>query len=270
MGWCLSVFHHAKVIQSGAYQDLIEQKIAVEGLVCKACEVKLTKAFMDSGDVTNCQANFQDQSVVIRSTRRLDQTLITEIVSNAGFSFVKKESLVDTEDKGDHWVDIYGVPVSLSKWKGKIIVLEWTNYQCPFVVSHYESENIPNLQARYKRRSDVVWVSIVSSSKNKQGYVSQEEARQIYKGSNADHIVLDVSGDIGRQFKAKTTPHILIINALGDLVYDGAIDNNPRPFNSTSIQYAHNYVVDVIQRLDKGQKVNVSKTKPYGCSIKYE
>ncbi len=165
--------------------------------------------------------------------------------------------------------DIDGKEFSLSALKGKKVVLEWTNHQCPFVVKHYGSGN---MQATQKAATDkgVVWVSIVSSGEGNQGYVSASEARSIVEEQNSSPSVkiLDPSGEIGHLYDARTTPHMFVIDEEGKLVYAGAIDNNSSP-NPDTIEGATNYVLAALDDLEAGRPVAVSNTQPYGCGVKY-
>lgn len=145
--------------------------------------------------------------------------------------------------------------VSLADFKGKVIVLEWLNHSCPFVRKHYDSGNMQALQKKYTEQ-DVIWLSIISSAKNGQ-----------YKSAATD-ILLDPSGDVGKLYEAKTTPHMYIINKHGLLVYQGAIDESADT-DKKSILTAKNYVSEALDEVLKGQEVKVHTTKAYGCSIKY-
>lgn len=166
--------------------------------------------------------------------------------------------------------DINGNPFKLSDHKGKKVVLEWTNHQCPYVIKHYDSGNMQKLQKDAAAMGDVAWVTIVSSAPGKQGHLSAEEAQKIVTESGAQPTVkiLDESGEIGKLYAAKTTPHMYVIDADGNLAYAGAIDDNSSPRQS-SIEGAKNYVTAALQNLKAGETVEVAQTAPYGCSIKY-
>lgn len=165
--------------------------------------------------------------------------------------------------------DIYGNEFSIEDQKGKIVVLEWTNHLCPFVKKHYGSGN---MQALQKEATDngVIWVSIVSSAPEKQGHMNAEEAQELVKeiGSNATTRILDETGEIGKLYDAKTTPHMFIISTDGNLAYNGAIDDNPNP-NPASIEKSKNLVRAALEELSTGKSVTISRTAPYGCSVKY-
>lgn len=166
-------------------------------------------------------------------------------------------------------VDAHGKAFKLSDLKGKNVVLEWTNHQCPFVLKHYESGNMQKVQ---KKAVDdgAVWVSIISSAPGRQGHVSDAEALKISaeRGAYPTTIIRDESGTIGHLYEAKTTPHMFVINAEGVLVYAGAIDSNSSP-RAATIEGATNYVVAALDDLKAGNAVGTAQSAPYGCSVKY-
>lgn len=160
--------------------------------------------------------------------------------------------------------------VSLSDYKGKTVVLEWTNHQCPYVIKHYDSGNMQALQ-KEATEDGVVWLSIVSSAPGMQGHTTNKEAQMIIdqEGSYATERIMDASGEIGKAYGAMTTPHMFVIDEDGELVYQGAIDNNPSARQST-IDGATNYVREALVNLKDGKKIETTDTKPYGCSVKYK
>ena len=166
--------------------------------------------------------------------------------------------------------DSNGVEHNLSDFKGKRVILEWTNAGCPFVKKHYETDNMQALQKEATVDDDTVWLSIISSAPGKQGYVSGEGANELTasRGAAPSAVVLDPAGEMGKTFAAKTTPHMYIIDEVGTLVYQGAIDDNSSARHST-VAGAKNYVRAAISDLDAGRSVAVSDTAPYGCSVKY-
>lgn len=163
----------------------------------------------------------------------------------------------------------HGESISLPDLKGKYVVLEWVNHGCPFVVKHYESGNIPSLQEKMIAE-DVVWLSVVSSAKGKQGYMSPEATNEKAQsvGSNASHIVIDASGEIGKAYGARTTPHMYVIDPEGILIYQGAIDSISSVRHS-DIEKAENYVLNAWKSHKSGKPVEPHTTAAYGCSIKY-
>jgi peroxiredoxin len=165
--------------------------------------------------------------------------------------------------------DITGKPFKLSDHKGKIVVLEWTNHQCPFVVKHYSVGNMQKVQKEVKALG-AEWVSIVSSAPGRQGHVTAEEAAKIVTDAGAEISakILDESGAIGGAYGASTTPHMFVIDAAGNVAYAGAIDNNSSPDPKT-IEGAQNYVLDAVKALAASQPVTVASSAPYGCAVKY-
>lgn len=162
-----------------------------------------------------------------------------------------------------------GKPLKLAAYKGKTVVLEWTNHECPFVAKHYDSGNIPNLQKDAAGKG-VVWLQVVSSAPGKQGHVDGATARKLNDARKAAPAatVLDPDGKIGKLYGAQTTPHIFIVNADGQLVYKGGIDSIPTP-NKDDLPKAENYVAAALSAISAGKPVEKASTKPYGCAVKY-
>lgn len=165
--------------------------------------------------------------------------------------------------------DSNGKTHNLSDFKGKIVVLEWTNPECPYVKKHYDSKNMQKLQETYTGK-DVVWLSINSSAEGKQGNLTGDAANAYIaeSGTKQTAYLLDPTGEIGKAYDAKTTPHMFVINADGVLVYDGAIDDNDS-FKPEDTATAKNYVAAAIDATIAGTAVETAQTKPYGCSVKY-
>jgi peroxiredoxin len=165
----------------------------------------------------------------------------------------------------------YGEEVSLSDFAGQRVVLEWTNHGCPFVKKHYATPpaNMQSLQAG-AGEDEYVWLTIISSAEGKQGYVTGEEANALTDNRDAApvHVLLDPTGEVGRLYDAKTTPHMYVIDEDGILVYQGAIDDNPSS-NVEDIATATNYVASTFAALDAGEAPDPAVTKAYGCSVKY-
>ncbi len=165
--------------------------------------------------------------------------------------------------------DTHGKEVKLSDFAGKAVVLEWTNAQCPFVVKHYDTGNMQKLQDKYTG-GGVVWLTVNSSAKGKQGYVSAADANQIIseKGGKQTAYLLDTDGTVGRLYDAKTTPHMYVIDSQGTLVYAGAIDSNDS-FKPETVEGATNYVAAALDSIAANKPIEVTSTKPYGCGVKY-
>ena len=166
--------------------------------------------------------------------------------------------------------DIYGKEVSLDDYRGKTVVLEWNNPECPFVVKHYSSGNMQQLQ-KEATADGAVWLSINSGGKDKQGYLTAEQAKVNFeeKGLASTSYILDPAGAIGKQYDAKTTPHMFIVDTEGLIAYQGAIDSKAS-FDPKDIEGAENYVSLALASLKAGEPVATPSTKPYGCSVKYK
>jgi len=166
-------------------------------------------------------------------------------------------------------VDSQGIKHSLSQYKGKTVVLEWTNHDCPYVKKHYNSGNMQTLQ-KNATANGIVWLSIISSRQGKQGHVSGEQANQLTQSRNAapTAVILDETSEIGLLYGAKTTPHMYIIDKTGQLVYMGGIDDIPSK-DEDDIAGAKNYVRAALDAMAAGKTIEDSITRPYGCSVKY-
>ena len=165
--------------------------------------------------------------------------------------------------------DSKGRPVSLAALRGRTVVLEWTNAQCPFVQKFYGSGTMQRLQAD-AARNGVVWLTINSGAPGKQGHVTpaQAEAEMARARAVPAHYLPDPSGTVGRAYGATTTPHMFVINPAGTLVYAGGIDDRPTA-SAADIAGARNFVTLALADLAAGRPVATPSAKPYGCSIKY-
>ena len=158
-------------------------------------------------------------------------------------------------------MDQDGQEVDLGKLRGKIVVLEWTNPDCPFVQRHYKSKTMTTLADRFRGR-DVVWFAVNSTS-----YMDATRDREWRTKQGFSYQILDDSkGVVGGAYGAKTTPHMFVIGKDGTLVYGGAIDDDPAGANEGA---ARNYVAEALEEVTTGKAVRVAETKPYGCSVKY-
>jgi peroxiredoxin len=166
--------------------------------------------------------------------------------------------------------DTHGKPWRLREQKGKVVVLEWYNFGCPFVKKHYDSGNMQKLQKEYTGKG-VIWVAINSSAKGKQGNATPEEHNKAFSEKNAapSVVLIDEDGKVGRQYNAKTTPDMFVIDKSGKLVYAGAIDDKSG-VDQSEIASAKNYVKSALDEVLKGRTVTVAETKSYGCSVKYQ
>ena len=158
---------------------------------------------------------------------------------------------------------------SLAEYKGRYVVLEWTNDECPFVRKHYSSGNMQSLQKEAKT-DGAVWLSIISSAPGEQGHVDAAKALKLTekRGAAPTAVLLDEKGTAGRLYEAKTTPHMFIIDPAGKLIYAGAIDDTPST-DPTDIAASKNYVKLALSEARAGKPVSEPTTKPYGCSVKY-
>jgi len=166
--------------------------------------------------------------------------------------------------------DSNGYEHSLSEYKGKFVVLEWINFDCPFVGKHYKSGNMQKLQKEYTGKG-VVWLTINSSAPGKQGNYPVEDIQKKSKEYDTGFTayLIDESGEVGKLYGAKTTPHMYVINPEGILIYAGGIDNTP----STDVddtKTAKNFVAAALDEAMNGKDVTVKVSQPYGCSVKYK
>ncbi|MDX5362625.1 MAG: redoxin domain-containing protein [Pseudazoarcus pumilus] len=163
-----------------------------------------------------------------------------------------------------------GSTVELSALRGKTVVLEWTNHDCPFVKKHYNSGNMQATQAKAAEHG-AVWLQVISSEPGSQGHVSGEQARKLNterKVSAVANTLLDEQGTVGRAYAAQVTPHMYIIDAQGVLQYMGGIDSIATA-READIPKATNYVVEALDAMKAGQAVPNPVTRAYGCTIKY-
>jgi hypothetical protein len=165
--------------------------------------------------------------------------------------------------------DVNGRPVSLSDFRGRTVVLEWSNPECPTVRKHYDSGNMQRTQAA-AAAAGTVWLTINSSAEGNQGHMTPEQARTFAAGqpSRRTAYLLDPEGIVGRRYGATATPHMFVVNAAGNLVYNGAIDDKPST-DPEDIQGARNHVLAALGDLRAGRPVAVPTSRPYGCSVKY-
>lgn len=166
--------------------------------------------------------------------------------------------------------DSNGKPVSLADFKGKTVVLEWTNHDCPYVRKHYGAGSMQALQTDATGKG-VVWLSIVSSAPGMQGFVGGLEANKLSDDRKAkpSAVVLDPKGAVGRAYGATATPHMFVIAPDGTVAYAGAIDDKPSS-NPADIPKARNYVKDAIAAVAAGKPMAPAQTRSYGCSVKYQ
>ncbi|MGH8856243.1 MAG: redoxin domain-containing protein, partial [Telluria sp.] len=164
--------------------------------------------------------------------------------------------------------DAAGKPVSLNQFKGKYVVLEWVNPDCPFVKKHYDGGNMPGVQ-KYAADKGVVWLSVSTSvDGDRAAKAASLNGWLAAKQATPTAAIMDTGGAIGRAYGARTTPHMYLIDPNGKLVYAGAIDSKPSS-NPADIKTATNYMVQAIDESLAGKPLSQAVTKPYGCSVKY-
>ena len=164
--------------------------------------------------------------------------------------------------------DINGKTIKLADYKGKIVVLESYNSDCPFCANHFQTGAMQELQKELTGKG-VIWLMVNSVNAKHSSYRTPEQARAEWKSEkiNATAWLDDNSGAIGKLYGMKTTPHLFVIDQSGALAYDGAIDDQPSPGGDP--RKARNYVREAVGKIQAGEKVSVSKTKPYGCAVRY-
>lgn len=165
--------------------------------------------------------------------------------------------------------DANGKAVSLSDYRGKTVVLEWTNDECPFVRKHYGGRSMQALQKKWTDKG-VVWLSVVSSAPGEQGFVDGAKANRLTaeRGAAPTTVLLDPTGQVGHAYKAQTTPHMFVVKPDGVLAYMGGIDDKPST-KQEDLKSAKNFVDAALTDLADGKPVAVQTARPYGCSVKY-
>lgn len=165
--------------------------------------------------------------------------------------------------------DVSGKERSLSEFAGKTVVLEWNNFECPFVKKHYGAGNMQALQKELTAKG-VVWLTVNSGAAGKQGHLDAAQAKAALeeRGAAPTAYLFDEAGTIGRAYGAKTTPHMYVIDPKGTLVYAGGIDDKPTT-NPADIKGAKNFVRLAVEEVLAGKPVSMASSRPYGCSVKY-
>src|SRR5438046_7663723 len=195
-------------------------------------------------------------------------TLFTSLIATAVFALDPPP--VSSAAPDFSLTDARGKTHSLSQYKGKFVVLEWFNPQCPFVKKHYGSGNMQKVQNEYTSKG-VVWLTIDSSAPGTEGNITPEEAERITSSwkTHQTALLLDPEGKAGRAYGAKNTPDMVVINPDGKIAYEGAIDSKASP-NPADIPSSTNYVKVALDESLAGKPVTTPQTKPYGCSVKYK
>ena len=199
---------------------------------------------------------------------KLLTTLLTFAASTA--LFAADSPAVGTNAPDFSVTDSKGKTQSVSQYKGKYVVLEWFNPDCPFVKKHYGGGNMQKLQEEFTGKG-VVWLSIDSSAPGKEGHLTAEQAEKKIAEwkTKQTALVLDPDGKAGQTYGAKNTPHMFVINPEGKVIYEGAIDSKASA-NAADIANSTNYVKVALEESMGGKPVTTANTKPYGCSVKYK
>ena len=199
---------------------------------------------------------------------KLLTTLLTLAASTA--LFAADSPAVGTTAPDFSLTDSKGKTQTVSQYKGKYVVLEWFNPDCPFVKKHYGSGNMQKIQGEFTGKG-VVWLTIDSSAPGLEGNLTAEQAEKKMTEwkTKQTALVLDPDGKAGRTYGAKNTPHMFVINPEGKIVYEGAIDSKPSS-NASDIAGSTNYVKIALDESMAGKTVSNANTKPYGCSVKYK
>ena len=165
--------------------------------------------------------------------------------------------------------DTNGKPVKLADYLGKFVVLEWTNPECPFVRKHYDSQNMQGLQKEWGAK-DVVWLTINSTNASHSEYKTPEEMAKWMRAQDAAPraTLIDGTSATARAYAAKNTPHMFVVDPMGKIIYDGAIDDK-RSTNPADVKIANNYVRAALTEATAGKPVSIASTTPYGCTLKY-
>lgn len=203
--------------------------------------------------------------------RKLFGILLASICLTAGLAAVAYAAVTPGATAPEFTLTaIDGRPVTLTQFRGKYVVLEWFNSECPFVQKHYTSGNMQKLQSKYTSNG-IVWLAINSTTPEHSNYRDAKRSAQIVSQwkANPTALLLDPEGSVGQAYDARTTPHMYIIDPQGKLVYRGGIDDKPS-FSTRDIPDAKNYVAAALDELLSGKTVSENDTRPYGCSVKYK
>ena len=199
---------------------------------------------------------------------KITLTVITSLIAAAAYAI--DPPAVGSAAPDFSLSDAKGQTHSLSQYKGKYVVLEWFNPECPFVKKHYGGGNMQKLQDQYTGKG-VVWLTIDSNAPGTEGSITAEQAQKITSSWNTHQtaLLLDPEGKAGRAYGAKNTPNMVIINPERKIAYEGAIDSKATP-NPADIPSSTNYVKAALDESLAGKPVTTPQTKPYGCSVKYK
>jgi peroxiredoxin len=197
------------------------------------------------------------------------KTILTSMFTAAAFTIAAHAAEIGKPAPDFTATNLKGDSVSLADFKDKVVVLEWVNFDCPFVKKHYGSGNLPKLQEHYAAKG-VVWLTINSSATGKQGHYEPAKMaeRAAKEGNKASHFLMDTDGKVGKTYAAKVTPHLFIIGKDGVLRYDGAIDSKAST-DQADVATADKLFANALDAVLAGKEVADAKNKPYGCGVKY-
>src|SRR5262245_50457841 len=193
----------------------------------------------------------------------------TIMVLSAGYKSAAAEALIGAPAPAFRLNNSNGGAASLAGFQGKIVVLEWTSHECPYVGKHYRGNNMQTLQKKWTGQG-VVWLSVISSAPGQPGHVSPEQANKLTaeRGAAPTAVLFDPTGKVGHAYGARTTPHMYVIDGEGALVYKGGIDDQPTA-RVQDLKSARNFVDQALSEISQGKPVSVTASRAYGCSIKY-
>lgn len=203
----------------------------------------------------------------------MNTKIITAIIASslaAAAAFAAEPPAVGTSAPAFSAPDTKGKTQSLADYKGKYVVLEWFNPECPFVQKHYGSGNMQKLQQEYTSKG-VAWLTIDSNAPGAEGSLTADQAEKKIAEwkTKQTALLLDPDGKVGQLYGAKNTPFMVIVNPDGKIVYEGAIDSKPTP-NASDIPSSTNYVKVALDETMSGKPVSNATTRPYGCWVKYK
>jgi peroxiredoxin len=200
---------------------------------------------------------------------RLSCLLVALLLSSAVLPVIAQSLRVGAPAPEFKATDSNGKTDSLDQFHGKYVVLEWHNQGCPYTRKQYTSGNMQSLQKEWTAKG-VVWLTVISSARGEQGYVTASEENSYLSRMHAapTAVLLDADGKVGRMYSAKTTPQMVVIDPAGNVIYDGAIDDRPTP-DPADIKGAKNYLNEALSAAMAGKPVPTPYTRPYGCSVKY-
>jgi len=199
--------------------------------------------------------------------KKITLTVLTSLIATAIFA---EPPPVGSAAPDFSLPDAKGQEHSLAQYKGKYVVLEWFNPECPFVKKHYGSDNMQKLQAEYTGKG-VVWLTIDSNAPGTEGNITADQAKKIMDSwkTKQTALLLDPESKVAKLYGAKNTPNMVIVGPDGKIVYEGAIDSKATP-NPADIPTSTNYVKAALDEALSGKPVSNAQTRPYGCSVKYK